>query len=174
VRCIAGKGASTAGRAILGKPSRQDVNWKGLTTKKGVALYTVGTDTCKHLIYNRLDGDKDKDPSERKMHFSTQLDASYYDQLVSETFNPRKNRWELKKGKRNESLDTEVYAEAASHHPELYLHKWRKADWDRLEAMIQPINMRTNENGTFEVDSTNTEIKKIEAPKRRRRNLVRR
>lgn len=137
-RCIAIKGASTAGRAILGKPSRQDVNFRGKTTKKGVALYTVGTDTCKHLIYNRLNGDKDKDPSERKVHFSTELDPAYYDQLVSETFNPQKNRWELKKGKRNEALDTTVYAIAASHHPELYLHKWKKSDWDRREAMVQP------------------------------------
>lgn len=139
-RCIAIKGASQSGRIILGKPSHQDVNWRGQTIKKGVALYTVGTDTAKHLIYARLNGDADKDPSERKMHFSTELEAPYFDGMVSETYNPRKNRWELKKGKRNEPLDTQVYAIAASHHPEIYLHKWRAADWKRRAMMIEPEN----------------------------------
>lgn len=137
-RCIAIKGANQSGRTILGKPSHQDVNWKGQTIKKGVALYTVGTDTAKHLIYARLNGDADKDPAERKMHFSTELEPQYFDGLVSETYNPRKNRWEIKKGKRNEPLDTRVYAIAASHHPEIYLHKWRQSDWTKRAAMIEP------------------------------------
>ena len=47
-RCMAIKGASQPGRTILGKPSHQDVNWKGQTIKKGVALYTIGFDTAKH------------------------------------------------------------------------------------------------------------------------------
>lgn len=137
-RVIAIKGASTTGRVILGKPSHQDVNWRGQTIKKGVALYTVGTDTAKHWIYARLNGDADKDPAERKVHFSSELEPWFFDQQVSEAFNPRKNRWELKKGKRNEVLDTHVYAIAASHHPELYLHKWKAADWKRRAAMIEP------------------------------------
>lgn len=137
-RAIACKGASTPGRPILCKPSLQDVNWRGVTQKKGVALYLVGSDTAKHLIYNRLNGDADKPPEERAMHFSSQLESGYYDQLVSEAFNPRKNRWELKKGKRNEALDCKVLAIAASHHPELYLHKWKASDWDRRAAMLEP------------------------------------
>ena len=136
-RVIAIKGASTAGRVILGKPSHQDVNWRGQTIKRGVALYTVGTDTAKHLIYGRLNSDADKDPTERKVHFSTELEPAFFDQQVAETFNPRKNRWELKKGKRNEVLDTHVYAIAASHHPELYLHKWRASDWKRRAQMLE-------------------------------------
>jgi phage terminase large subunit GpA-like protein len=141
MRVIACKGASTYGRAILGKPSLQDVNWRGKTLKRGVALYVIGTDTAKHLLYNRLNGDNDKDPSERKVHFSTELETGYYDQLVSEVYNPRKNRWELKKGKRNEGLDTWVLSVAASHHPELYLHKWKKSDWARRQAMLEPGNI---------------------------------
>lgn len=140
-RAIAIKGGNTPGGAILRKPSAQDVTWKGQTHKKGVMLYTVGTDTAKHLLYARLNGDADKDPGERKVRFSQQLDASYYDQLVAETFNPRANRWEKKKGKRNEALDTWVYAVAASHHPELYLHKWKAADWARREAMLEPAEL---------------------------------
>lgn len=144
-RVMAIKGASQPGRVILGKPSHQDVNWRGQTIKKGVALYTVGADTAKHLIYNRLNGDNDKDPSERKVHFSHELDSGFYDQQVSETYNPRKRRWELKKGKRNEVLDTHVYAIAASHHPELYLHKWKAGDWKRRAAMIEPAEVAANE-----------------------------
>lgn len=138
-RAIAIKGASSPGRAILGKPSHQDVNWRGKTIKKGVALYSVGADTAKHLLYNRLHGDADKDPSERKVRFSNQLDSSYFDQLVAEAFNPRANRWEKKKGKRNEALDTWVYGLAAAHHPEIYLHKWRATDWDKRAAMLEPM-----------------------------------
>lgn len=139
-RVIAIKGASQPGRVILGKPSHQDVNWRGQTIKKGVALYTVGSDTAKHWIYNRLNGDTDKDPTERRVHYSSELEPWFYDQQVAETYNPRKNRWEVKKGKRNEVLDTHVYAIAASHHPEIYLHKWRPVDWKRRAQMLEPEN----------------------------------
>lgn len=167
-RCIAIKGANTPGGAILRKPSMQDVTWKGVTTKKGVALYSVGVDTAKHLLYARLNGDADKDPSERKVHFSQQLDSSYYDQIVAEHFNPRTNKWEKKKGKRNEALDTWVYALAASHHPEIYLHKWKAADWARREAMLEPrvIDEATvdegiiAENGSAEPSAVESKIKK--------------
>lgn len=137
-RAMATKGASTPGRSILGKPSHQDVKRNGQTTRRGVALYLIGADTAKHLLYNRLNGDDDRPPHERKVRFSQQLEAHFYDQLVAETFNPRKNRWEVKKGKRNEALDTWILALAASHHPELYLHKWRKSDWDRRRLMLEP------------------------------------
>lgn len=136
-RAMACKGASTPGKAILGKPTAQDVNWRGVTQKRGVMLYLIGSDTAKHLLYNRLAGDAEKPAEERQVRFSNQLDSAYYDQLVSETFNPRKNRWELKKGKRNEALDTWVLALAASHHPELYVHKWKASDWDRRAAMLE-------------------------------------
>lgn len=144
-RAIACKGASTPGRIILGKPSKQDVNLRGQTLKKGVSLYLVGTDTAKALLYGRLHDDTDKPADERKVHFSHQLENGYYDQLVSETYNPRKQRWELKKGKRNEALDTWVLSLAASHHPELYLHKWKKTDWDRRAAMLEPDQSTTPE-----------------------------
>ncbi len=137
-RPLACKGASTPGRIILGKPSAQDVNWRGVTLKKGVMLFMIGSDTAKHLLYNRLNGDADKPADERKVHFSNQLESGYYDGLVSETFNPRKNRWEIKKGKRNEPLDTWVLGIAASHHPELYLHKWKAGEWDKRAAMLEP------------------------------------
>ncbi len=132
------KGASTPGRLILGRPSAQDVTWKGTTYKKGVHLYLVGSDTAKHLLYARLLGDADKPSEERKVHFSDELPSEYYEQLVAETFNPIKNQWVKKKAKRNETLDTYVYALAASHHPELYLHKRSAAWWAARAAMLEP------------------------------------
>lgn len=152
-RAIAVKGASTPSRPILCKPTAQDVTWKGVTQKKGVSLYAVGTDTAKHLLYARLNGDADKDPSERKVRFSQQLDSAFYDQLVSEAFNPRTNKWEKKKGKRNEALDTWVYAVAASHHPEVYMHKWKAADWARREAMLEPTVIQPAEQGAAPTSS---------------------
>lgn len=137
-RPLACKGASTPGKVILGKPSKQDVNLRGQTVKKGVHLYLVGTDTAKALLYGRLHDDADQPPELRKVHFSHDLESSYFDQLVSETYNPRKQRWELKKGKRNEALDTWVLSLAASHHPELHVHKWTKLDWQRRAAMLEP------------------------------------
>ena len=164
-RVMAIKGASTAGRVILGKPSHQDVNWRGQTIKKGVALYTVGGDTAKHWIYARLNGDADKDPSERKVHFSTELEPWFYDQQVAETYNPRRNRWEIKKGKRNEVLDTHVYAIAASHHPELYLHKWKAIDWKRRTIMIEP-------DDKAPVEAPENKPAAVPAPAKRRQRAV--
>jgi len=136
VRPMALKGHSKPGQVILGKPSRQDVNWRGQTIKHGVWLYMVGVDTLKQQLYGRLHDDDGKAPDDRKVRFSADLSPSFFDGLVAETFNPRRNRWEKKKGKKNEPLDTWNYAVAASHHPELYIHKWRAADWARRAKML--------------------------------------
>jgi phage terminase large subunit GpA-like protein len=55
---------------------------------------------------------------------------------VSETYNPAKNRFDKRRGARNEPLDTWVYSYAATHHPELRLHRASKADWDAREARL--------------------------------------
>lgn len=136
-RCIAIKGSNTPSRQILGRPTAQDVNFRGRTAKRGVHLYLVGTDTAKDLLFARLMDDADKPPEKRKIRFSEGLDTGYYNQLTAETYNPRAKRWELKKGRRNEALDTWVYALAASHHPELQVHKWSAAQWDRLAILLE-------------------------------------
>ena len=163
-RCITIKGASTPSRPILGRPSAQDVNWRGQVYKKGVMLYPVGSDTAKHRLYALLNGDSEKDPSERKVHFSHQLESSYYDQLVAETFNPRKNKWEIKRGKRNEALDTFVYAIAASHHPELYLYKWKARDWEKRAAMLEPAQIIEEEKRPVEPVARESNTTKTDRP----------
>lgn len=137
-RAMAIKGASTPGKPLLGKPSLQDVKRSGRTEKKGVALYPVGTDTGKFVLYARLNGDMERAAPERLIRFPEGLGEDYYAGLVAETYDARRNRWVIKKGRRNEPLDTWNYAHAATHHPELFMHRWRLLDWKRLSALMEP------------------------------------
>ena len=67
------------------------------------------------------------------------MPPDYFAGLVSERYNPVKNRFEKMRGAaRNEPLDTWVYAYVAAHHPELRLHRRSKADWDAAEARLRP------------------------------------
>jgi phage terminase large subunit GpA-like protein len=116
----------------------QDIDWRGRYDKRGVLIQHVGTVGIKHTLYARLSTDADKAPENRLGHFSDELSPEYFAGLVSESYNPSKNRFEKKRGARNEPLDTFVYAYAATHHPELRLHRATKADWDRLEARLIP------------------------------------
>jgi phage terminase large subunit GpA-like protein len=133
--CIFGAVPNNA--PVLSKPKPQDVNWKGISDKRGVLIWHVGTVGIKHLLYGRLSTDAEREPAERLCIFSDQLPPGYFEGLVSETFNPAKNRFEKKRGARNEALDTWVYAYAATHHPELRLHRATRADWDRRAAALR-------------------------------------
>ena len=114
-----------------------DVTWRGKTDKRGMTLYQVGTVAIKHHLYSLISTDTDKQPSERMLHLSDELDHSYFQGLTSETYNPKHNRFEKRGGARNEPLDTWVYSYAAAHHPELRLHRASKADWDARETRLQ-------------------------------------
>lgn len=133
--CIFGAVRNNA--PVLSKPSTVDVTWRGRTDKRGISIFHVGTVAAKHLLYSRLSADADpaKQPETRQLHFSEDLGAAYFHGLVSEIYNPGKNRFE-KRVARNEPLDTWVYGYAATHHPELRLHRATKADWDVREARL--------------------------------------
>jgi phage terminase large subunit GpA-like protein len=136
-RAIAIKGAVANSAPALGKPSLVDLTWQGRTDKRGVHLYQVGTVAIKHVLYARLSGDADKTSADtRSVHFSDQLPPEFFTGITSETFDPARNRFILRKGQRNEALDTWVYAYAAAHHPELRLHRLSRADWDAREARL--------------------------------------
>jgi phage terminase large subunit GpA-like protein len=138
-RVIAIKGSQTPSRPILaGRPSAVDVNHRGRVIRGGVKLYMVGTDTAKSAIFARLAADADTDPAQRLIHFSEGLDEDYYAQLTSEAFDPQHNRWVKRRGRRNEGLDTFVYAMAAAHHPEVRVHAMRVRDWEALETLLEP------------------------------------
>jgi phage terminase large subunit GpA-like protein len=128
-------GAVPNNAPLLSKGKVVDVNWRGRTDKRGITIYHVGTVAAKHYLYSRLGSDADKQVEARLLHFSEELPREFFPGLVSEIYNPVKNRFE-KRVTRNEPLDTWVYAYAATHHPELRMHRYTKADWDALEARV--------------------------------------
>jgi phage terminase large subunit GpA-like protein len=129
-------GATANNAPVLAKPRPADVTWRGVNDKRGVFTYQVGTVNAKHWLYGRLSTDADKPAETRNTHFSDQLPPEYFSGLVSETYNPAKNRFEHKRGPRNEALDTWVYAFAAAHHPELRLHRKTKAEWEAIAQRL--------------------------------------
>ncbi len=130
-------GAVPNNAPVLSKGKMQDVNWRGALDKRGVLIHHVGTVAIKHLLYARLSTDADKQPEARMVHLSEDLGTDYFGGLVGEVYNPIRNRFEKRKGgPRNEPLDTWVYSYAATHHPELRLHRLSKADWDAREARL--------------------------------------
>lgn len=138
-RLMAGQGANKSGKPILTSRAKpQDVNWRGKVVKKGVMLWTVGTDAAKSWLFNRLHNDTGAAPDERRIHFSNALPEEYFKQLTSEAFDTVRNRWVLRRGRRNESLDTFGYALAASQHPEVRVHTYKDAQWDALERLLEP------------------------------------
>lgn len=131
-------GAKPNNAPILGKGKLEDVTWGGKLDKRGVTIHQVGTVAAKHWLYSRLSTDADKKPEDRLVHLSDELPPEFFGGLVSETYNPTKNRFEHRRGgARNEPLDTWVYAYAATHHPELRLHRWTRADWDAAEQRLR-------------------------------------
>lgn len=144
-------GAVQSNAPLLGKAKLQDVTWRGKTDRRGVHVYAIGTVNAKHDLYAALaadhdahqawliapDGDDKPAQPPLRCHFSADLPEGYFPGLISEVFNPSKNRYEKRRGQiRNEPLDTWVHAYAATHHPELRLHRARPADWDRWEAEL--------------------------------------
>jgi phage terminase large subunit GpA-like protein len=133
--CIFGAVPNNA--PVLSKGKMQDVDYRGRLDKRGVMIYHVGTVGIKHHLFARLSTDADLDSDHRHCHFTTDLPSGYFQGLISETYNPSKNRFDKRRGARNEPLDTFVYAYAATHHPELRLHRKRASDWDALERKDQ-------------------------------------
>lgn len=132
--CIFGAVPNNA--PVLSKGKLQDVDWKGRLDKHGVTIHHVGTVGIKHHLFSKLSTDADLEHEKRAGHFSDELAPEYFSGLISETYNPSKNRFEKRRGARNEPLDTWVYAYAATHHPELRYHRKRARDWDALEEKI--------------------------------------
>ena len=136
---LAIKGSSQPNKPILGKPSDIEVNHRGVKIKSGAKLWPIGTDTAKALIYGRL---RLPPPGAGCFHFPAAVPGEFFAQLTAERMvtkyikgHPR-HEWVKQVGRRNEDLDCTVYAYAAA----LYLgiNRWRQAEWDKIEAKIQP------------------------------------
>jgi phage terminase large subunit GpA-like protein len=135
---LAVKGSSQGGRSVLGKPTEQDVTWRGQKVKRGVKLWPVGTDTAKAEIYGRL---RLTEPGPGYVHLSKHLSPEVFEQLTAERLVTRyvkghpKLEWVKPAGKRNEALDCAVYALAAAHY--LHLDRWREGDWAKWQGRVE-------------------------------------
>lgn len=137
---------SRMGRPIAMNPSHPDKNRKGKVVRDGYGVWNVGTEHCKDWIFGRLASDAEFDHEGRMIRFPAGLDDDYWYGLLSEVKDPTKNRYVKKRGakhKRNEPLDTFVYAWAICHHKNIMLGKTRTGRidpnyWHRLEKILEP------------------------------------
>lgn len=132
------KGMSQSGKSVLGKPTDQDLNWRGNKHKRGVKLWPIGTDTAKAEIYGRL---RIADPGPGYVHLSKHMPGEVFEQLTSERLVTRyikghpRLEWVKPPGKRNEALDCAVYALAGAH--KVGIDRWREGDWAKWASRVE-------------------------------------
>ncbi|MBF0395759.1 MAG: phage terminase large subunit family protein [Desulfobacterales bacterium] len=136
---IAIQGASQSGKPVISRPSYQDVNFKGKVIKKGVQLWTVGTEIIKSTIYSRL---SISDKGAGYYHFPIGLEDEYFLELTGEKLVTRyKDGIPVKKWvqtrSRVEALDCEVYAYAAAYLKGIA--RTSPAVWDELENTVNAV-----------------------------------
>ena len=135
LRAIKGDGGEGP---ILGPSSLQEINWRGRKVARGIKLWRVGVDSAKDLLLGQL---SIQQPGPGYVHFSDELPREFYEQLTAEQrvlarVNGREAyRW-IKRRPRNEQLDNRNYAMHAA--MGVGLHKYTDAQWERLEALVQP------------------------------------
>lgn len=145
-RVIAVKGQAVQGKPLLGKPTDQDVSWRGKLIKGGVKLWPMGSDTGKSAFYARLRIGWDNEthgpaPGESipgYVHLPSGLPDDEFAQLAAEKLVTRyirghpKREWHLPSGRRNEALDCRVMADAAAEYMGV-----RRMPWDKLEQGLR-------------------------------------
>ena len=136
------KGSSQSGKSIIGKPTDQDINWRGQRYKRGVKLWPIGTDSAKAEIYGKL---RLAEPGPGYVHLSKHLPTEVFDQLTAERMVTRyvkghaKLEWVKPPGRRNEALDCGVYALAGAHM--MQIDRWREGDWAKWERRVQTADL---------------------------------
>ena len=134
------------GRAISQTASYPVKSRTGRVIKSGYCVWNIGTEHCKDFIFGNLASDGDR--AERVFSFLQGLEAGYYDGLLSEVYDPEKKRYVPRIGakyKRNEPLDTLVYAWAIGQHRAINIGRGRTGRpdphyWERLKVMLEPEN----------------------------------
>lgn len=132
---FATKGSSVRSRPPIGRPTLVDVNYRGVSQKRGAEQYQIGVSVLKTTLYQRLKDDAEALPASRLVRFSDELGDEFFRQLTAEKFDP-KDGW----GKvydRNEALDCVVIAMAIAMHHTTQVHRMREADWQRLEQLYE-------------------------------------
>ncbi|WP_268807803.1 phage terminase large subunit family protein [Thiothrix eikelboomii] len=140
---VAVKGESRKNRPILGRPSWQDIDWRGKTTKQGVQLYLVGTDTAKDMLYNRFQ--RTDRSGAGVIHFPDWLPLEVFEQLTSEKKVRRYRHgfavydWIKSSSTRNEALDCLVYIQCIAQ--KIGLHRYSNQRWDALEQGLSVVDL---------------------------------
>lgn len=142
------QGATTRmGKAISSTPSYPEKTLRGSIIRNSHALWNIGTEYCKDFIYSTIASDGNLPADERIIHFPQGLDESYFDGLLSETFNLELNRYVKKKGvkhQRNEPLDVFVYSWAIGHHKQVRIGMNMRGEpnpqyWERRRSMYEQV-----------------------------------
>ncbi|MBT9158883.1 MAG: hypothetical protein DDT26_00131 [Dehalococcoidia bacterium] len=127
-------------RALVSRPTAQEINHQGKVVKRGVQLYTVGVDLAKATLYAR----SHLDEGARSIHFPADIDTDILEGFCSEVQTVKHRAgvaytsWQkINPSIRNEPLDVSVYALAAA-----YLVGISRLNWDKeaetLAATIAP------------------------------------
>lgn len=141
-----GQGSTTRmNRPIAANANSIDKTQRGKIIKGGFGVWNVGTEHCKDFLLGRLASDGEHAIADRYIQFPDGMPEDYYNGLLSEVKDPNKNRYVQKRGaqwKRNEPLDTLVYAWAVGHHREINIGRTRRGKidpyyFDRLAAMLE-------------------------------------
>jgi phage terminase large subunit GpA-like protein len=139
-RIYATKGSSQPNLTISGRASLQDVNSVDKVIRRGVKLYTVGTDTAKDLFHGRLQVIQH---GPGFVHLSKYLPDAFFEHITNEvrvlkqTPKGTVSSWVLKRaGARNEALDCTVMTLFCAH--KIALHRKTNAEWQVLESIVQP------------------------------------
>jgi len=135
------------GRAIAQSGSYPNKSKSGKVVRHGYCTWNIGTEHCKDFIFANLTSDGERQQSERIFNFPQGLEDTYYDGLLSEIYDPEKKRYIPRLGakyKRNEPLDTCVYAWAIGQHRDINIGRGRAGRpdtkyWERLAAMLEPL-----------------------------------
>ncbi|MBC7600524.1 MAG: phage terminase large subunit family protein, partial [Polaromonas sp.] len=137
---LAIKGASTYGKPIIGKPSMIDTTWRGKTAARSLKLWSVGTDTAKHLLYGRM---RVTQVGPGYVHVPESIKTTdEFEQMTAARLMPvvvqgkASMRWVTPHGKREEGGDAMVYALAAACY--LGIQTYREPGWARRELKYSP------------------------------------
>jgi len=136
IMAIKGDSNDMGSKEIFTQPRQVDFNNPKRRTKAdrfGVRVFLVGTHKAKDLIAKRLLG------SSAYMHSCKHVRQDYWEQVTAEVKAPSKKHrgklvWQPRPGKRNEGLDTEVYALHAAHAKGM--HKLTDAKWSEIESRL--------------------------------------
>ena len=121
-------------RAAIGRPSWQEISYRGKVIKEGVRIFPLGVDQVKVLLFNRLKNEK---PGAKYINFPQNVSETYLEGLCSEIQITKRSRgvekvvWEKLAGVNNEPLDCAVYSYAAA-----LLAGLSGVNWSRLRAKL--------------------------------------